>query len=681
MSDDFERAVLISFNFTPGEQELKARANSFISEIRQSPEVWGLCVERFSVTAYPEVKFWCLQTLHEVIRTSYAALADAAKGIIKTALMTWVTRDCNASQVPLPPFLRNKIAQTLVSVLQYEFPSTWPTFFEDLIRVMLPGCCAAVTPGGPMVLGPVAQGNEGVVDMFCRILVSVDEDLVTLDIPRSQNESKLSMHVKDSMREHSIVDVAAAWYSLAEAYATKAPELAAFVLQTMQRYICWIDINLVGNEKFTTLLQAVLESGYSPLMLRGAAADCLAELLAKRMEPTAKLSLIKSMGIMDRCAKWAVSGFPLPPGSPAAQALAGTGNPSASGLSLADEDPGGADLLAKLAHLLACLATETMDCLKKVENGVISLTAMGIGVDEDATQEASAAAASATQLLDTLLPALLSAFRSGIDEVSLPMLPFMSAYVARLKTLHKRHGGALPPECILHVRAMLAGIAVGARYPLHNSANDAGQGGVVAGPSGRGGPSPAAKDEQAEMDDKRRDLFTLYKNLAKVAYMEALGFVGSALQAVVEAGAVAGTDGQQTSQGARWQEVPAEQQSAALSALLQPLTAQIKANLPSSQPQGGIPQSGLILQALEAVVRLNKGFKTDMAIRSRPQIGAMFGSVVEVALAVPREFQGHKLLRARFISFVHRMVEGLQHVIQHSVMVFDPRPSRSQSHF
>eukprot|EP00983_Pelagomonas_calceolata_P039194 1137066-Pelagomonas_calceolata.AAC.10 len=40
---------------------------------------------------------------------------------------------------------------------QYEFPSTWPSFFEDLIRVMLPGCCAAVTPGGPMVLGPVAQ--------------------------------------------------------------------------------------------------------------------------------------------------------------------------------------------------------------------------------------------------------------------------------------------------------------------------------------------------------------------------------------------------------------------------------------------------------------------------------------------------------------------------------------------
>lgn len=30
----------------------------------------------------------------------------------------------------------------------------------------------------------VPQGNEGVVDMFCRILISVDEDLVSLDIPR-----------------------------------------------------------------------------------------------------------------------------------------------------------------------------------------------------------------------------------------------------------------------------------------------------------------------------------------------------------------------------------------------------------------------------------------------------------------------------------------------------------------
>lgn len=47
---------------------------------------------------------------------------------------------------------------------QFEFPVTWPRFFQDLV--------------GVLVLG------EGMVDMFCRIMTAVDEDLVTLDIPR-----------------------------------------------------------------------------------------------------------------------------------------------------------------------------------------------------------------------------------------------------------------------------------------------------------------------------------------------------------------------------------------------------------------------------------------------------------------------------------------------------------------
>jgi hypothetical protein len=42
------------------------RASNFISEIKTSPEVWKLCLERFSVSGYSEVKFWCLQTLLEV---------------------------------------------------------------------------------------------------------------------------------------------------------------------------------------------------------------------------------------------------------------------------------------------------------------------------------------------------------------------------------------------------------------------------------------------------------------------------------------------------------------------------------------------------------------------------------------------------------------------------------------
>jgi exportin-T len=67
-------------------------------------------------------------------------------------------------QNSLPPFLRNKLAQTIVAVVKCEYPAVWPSFFRELV---------AAAASGP-----------GLADMFVRILVSVDEDVISLDIPR-----------------------------------------------------------------------------------------------------------------------------------------------------------------------------------------------------------------------------------------------------------------------------------------------------------------------------------------------------------------------------------------------------------------------------------------------------------------------------------------------------------------
>jgi hypothetical protein len=70
---------------------------------------------------------------------------------------------------------------------QHEYPGAWPGFFQDLLRAVLPGSALGAAGVGGQRSGPLAgvlPGNEGLVDMWCRILVSVDEDLVSLDIPR-----------------------------------------------------------------------------------------------------------------------------------------------------------------------------------------------------------------------------------------------------------------------------------------------------------------------------------------------------------------------------------------------------------------------------------------------------------------------------------------------------------------
>lgn len=66
---------------------------------------------------------------------------------------------------------------------------------------------------------------------------------------RSQQESRRSMHVKDAMRELCIREVAEAWFHLVTMYKDSQPELAAMVLESVRRYINWIDINLVANNR------------------------------------------------------------------------------------------------------------------------------------------------------------------------------------------------------------------------------------------------------------------------------------------------------------------------------------------------------------------------------------------------------------------------------------------------
>lgn len=67
---------------------------------------------------------------------------------------------------------------------------------------------------------------------------------------------------------------------------------------------------------------------------------------------------------------------------------------------------------------------------------------MGFEVDDEAGREAQAAMAAAGKLLEALTPAVLAAFCSGLEAVAMPLAPFISAYVARLKTLSKRCVGS-----------------------------------------------------------------------------------------------------------------------------------------------------------------------------------------------------------------------------------------------
>jgi exportin-T len=61
-------------------------------------------------------------------------------------------------------------------------------------------------------------------------------------------------------------------------------------LQVIGKYILWIDINLVANDKFVPVLVQQL----SACSLREASADCIHDIICKGMDPILKTKLIES---------------------------------------------------------------------------------------------------------------------------------------------------------------------------------------------------------------------------------------------------------------------------------------------------------------------------------------------------------------------------------------------------
>ncbi|CAD7697822.1 unnamed protein product [Ostreobium quekettii] len=754
MADDFEKAVLLSFDQTGAvERGLKEQAVAFCNNVKIQQGSWRLFLERFRSSGFLEVKFWCLQALQEFVDSQFGILATDDRNVIKSSIMGWVQSSDISQQ---PAFLRNKLSQLTAAVIRLEYPDGWPSCFSDLISA--------------------AQRGRSAVDIFCRIMLAIDSDVITLEIPRSSEGNRMSMQLKDAMRDHCIGDIAEAWYQLASTYSLEDPDTAGMVLKTVQRYIGWIDIGLVANDRFIHLLYSLLSSTNSDL--QEAAVECLTEVLVKGMDPLGKLELIQKLRLVACCAQW--SG-----GLPGAE---------------------GDELQVKSARLLAALAQEVLECWKQVKNRLVSFKAVGLNFDKELAKEAAAAVATCEGIVDELFPAVMTVLQNDDETVSMTIVPFLTAYVTKLKAEQKR-SATVSDNASNHLKRTLDGMLKCASYPSDSAILEQNGGTEVE--------MAAIKEEQEAVEDRRRDLLTLFKNIARVMMSPTVQFVDSRLGATLcnpestfqdvelvltllhELGEAASDEVAKQGCGAlgplvlkvvrstvphashslvalavleilvRYSRVMQQHQDVLPSAVanfidgrgmrnssevsvracylfmrfikalrsnLRPLTASLLTSLEpflkhvAQTPQfdgmlvGGTRQQGaappstvstddrmcvfeavglligpedvpsdrqrelvvavleplmrqiegclgvgaqqptsvaLVQQALEGISRLSKGFKQELATNHRPEIGQLFVQAFDEALLIPQTFPDSKSLRARFISFVHRMVETI----------------------
>jgi hypothetical protein len=208
--------------------------------------------------------------------------------------------------------------------------------------------------------------------------------------------------------------------------------------------------------RFIPLLGELLDCPHTGL--RCAATDVLIEIVSKRMEPTAKISLVQQLKVVEACERLSTNLVMAAGASKAAAAAAGSragqgggGDGSsgsdgsaaaaaaaAAGQQLAQDE----ELLAKYAKLLATLAGEVMDALKRIENGECW----------SACSAPSCSRLCECPWLGAALPLLLVACNKLSGFVLLCMCAHGAACLSAQSAWHLRHSTCVccPSLCLLY---------------------------------------------------------------------------------------------------------------------------------------------------------------------------------------------------------------------------------------
>ncbi|XP_041002287.1 exportin-T-like [Juglans microcarpa x Juglans regia] len=364
--DDLEKAILILFDVSGSlDDALKKKAKDYCDDIKEKPSICSICIKKLCFSSLLEVQFWCLQTLQDVIRIRYASVSLDEKFFIRKSVFSIACSepvdDKNVARLlESPAYIKNKFAQVLVTLIYFEYPLIWPSVFFDFLSHLSKGAV--------------------VIDMFSRILNALDDELISLDYTRSSEEMVAAGRIKDAMRQQCVPQIVRVWYDIVSLYRNSDQELCTSVLESMRRYISWIDIGLIVNDAFIPLLfDLILVSEH----LRGAAAACLLAVVSKRMEPQSKLSLLQSLQISR------VFGL------------------------IADD--GDSDFISSIAGLLSGYAAEVLECFKRLNSEEEKSISM--------------------ELLNEVLPSVFYVMQNCEVDAPFSIVQFLSAYVGTMKSL------------------------------------------------------------------------------------------------------------------------------------------------------------------------------------------------------------------------------------------------------
>ena len=181
--------------------------------------------------------------------------------------------------------IQNKITQTVTYLFTTMYEKRWPAFFTDILKLT----STSRSTGKDNAAGTV---------MYLKILIAIHDEIADVMLPKSPEEQKKDMLLKDLVRERDIQMIASSWHEILAQWRSKEGTIIELCLICIGRWVAWTDISLAVNDSLLTLLfellnpQLAANDSVKTLENREAAIETFVEILSKKMSASDKLELI-----------------------------------------------------------------------------------------------------------------------------------------------------------------------------------------------------------------------------------------------------------------------------------------------------------------------------------------------------------------------------------------------------
>eukprot|EP00211_Chloroparvula_japonica_P000979 CAMPEP_0119126794 /NCGR_PEP_ID=MMETSP1310-20130426/5577_1 /TAXON_ID=464262 /ORGANISM="Genus nov. species nov., Strain RCC2339" /LENGTH=970 /DNA_ID=CAMNT_0007116979 /DNA_START=267 /DNA_END=3179 /DNA_ORIENTATION=+ len=279
MADDLENAI-VCMSDEGVDPELRAKAVEYCNSFMSTPDGWKVCASRLLGCTNVPVVIYYLSAMENMVLYRYETCGEGDRAELRNVYLQWISRAPKTRPVMA---LRNIFCRSLIVLFRAEYPERWPTFFQDVFG-LIKGAAEDVPEGER------AAAQEMATDIFLRLLLAIDELVVTLTVTGTAHERAHNQLIKDRMKDDGYIGgIVNFWVNELANCQTNSLEVMSLSLEGLSKYVTWIDVNLVANDRVVAILHQLVTHP----SLRSLAVQCLTQLVAKGMQPSEKLTLME----------------------------------------------------------------------------------------------------------------------------------------------------------------------------------------------------------------------------------------------------------------------------------------------------------------------------------------------------------------------------------------------------